>query len=139
MTASGGTERQSEIRNRLISLVGKAKAAPLVTDSIYRVVAREFEAISEARANRVPWQEISIVCGFSGKENRLRDAFAKERRRREKKGGIKPAATQAQKTENGKQKNEVPNVQGKKTENRKQENKDPEVKFKSSFNIDKID
>jgi hypothetical protein len=49
----------------LISLVDKAKAAPLSTDSIYRVVAGEFDAISEARTNRVSWREISIVCGFS--------------------------------------------------------------------------
>ena len=65
MAASGGTERRSEIRDRLISLVDKAKAAPLSTDSIYRVVAGEFDAISEARTNRVSWREISIVCGFS--------------------------------------------------------------------------
>ena len=86
MAATSGKERQSEIRNRLISLVYKAKVAPLVTDSIYRVVAREFEVISEARANRIPWNEITKACGFPAeKENRLRDAFTKERRRQAKK------------------------------------------------------
>jgi hypothetical protein len=85
VAATGDTERQGEIRNRLISLVDKAKDASLVTDSIYRVVAMEFEAISEARANRVSWNEIAKACGFSEKENRFRDAFSKERRRRAKK------------------------------------------------------
>jgi len=106
LAANGGIERQSEIRNRLITLVDKAKSAPLPADSIYRMVSREFEAIAEARQNRVAWHEIADACGFSGKENRLRDAFSKERRRREKKGGLKPTAQQArlaQKIENGKQ------------------------------------
>ena len=85
MAASSGKERQSEIRNRLITLVDKAKSAPLPADSIYRMVSLEFEAISDARQNRVAWHEIAHACGFSEKENRLRDAFSKERRRREEK------------------------------------------------------
>ena len=84
-SGTGGIERHSEIRKRLISLVDKGKAAPLVTDSIYRVVAMEFEAISEARNNRVSWNEIANACGFPGKENLFCDAFSKERRPRAKK------------------------------------------------------
>lgn len=137
MAANGGIEWQSEIRNRLITLVDKEKSMPLPVDSIYRMVSREFEAIAEARQNRVAWHEIAHACGFSEKENRLRDAFSKERRRREKKGKKESPAPEVRKTDPV-SKQESP-AKTQKPENRKTEKKDPEVKYKSSFNIDESD
>ncbi len=117
----------SDIGDRLISLAEKKKSAS-AGKSVYYLVRIEYEAIRKARESFVPWKEIADACGFSGKEAQMRNAFRLERGRREKKGGIKPAASQpAQKTEN------------QKIENGKQKKEDPEVKFRSSFNIDAID
>ena len=86
----------SAIAERLISLVDNKKSAS-VEDSVYRLVKREFESIKFARDSFVAWREIAETCGFPGKESQMRNAFRLEQLRREKKGGIKPAATQAQK------------------------------------------
>ncbi len=86
MAAQGGKERQSYISDRLISLVDRAgRVPPEGSNSIYRVVAVNFDAIAAAREAKITWREIAAECDFAGQENRMRDAFSKERRRRAKK------------------------------------------------------
>ena len=86
MAAQGGKERQSYISDRLISLVDRAgRVPPEGSNSIYRVVAVNFDAIAAAREAKITWREIAAECDFAGRENRMRDAFSKERRRRAKK------------------------------------------------------
>ena len=104
-------------KNHLISLIDKAKTA---CQSISQAVRNDLDIIGEARAVGLKWSEIADGLGFPGKDFEVRRAYSREMARREKKGGVKAAPVQ-------------------KTGNGKQENEDPEVKFRSSFNIDAIE
>jgi hypothetical protein len=86
----------------LISLVDRAKHAK--PDILGAAIRKNWELVEEARRLRIPWGEIAEALGFQGKGPLARASYSRERRRLEKKGGVKTAP--AQKIENEKQKNE---------------------------------
>ena len=104
MISTGKILKSDEVKSGLISLIDKKKN--IFHGGISEIVKKEFELISQARENGASWTEIVETLDFSGKESGFALAHWRERRRREKKGGIKPAATQVQKTENQKIENE---------------------------------
>lgn len=90
---------------KLISLLDKGqRVQPDILGAAIRI---EFENIDKARQLRISWDEIAEALGFPGKGKLASASYSRERRRREKKGGVKLSVSQPQKTENGKQKNEV--------------------------------
>lgn len=98
MMFAGKIMKSDDVRAGLISLIDKKKST--FQGGISEIVRKEFDLVVQARENGASWTEIVDTLGFQGKEDGFALAFWRERRRREKKGSLKPQ------TENGKQENE---------------------------------
>lgn len=83
--------KHKESESPLISLIEKKKEA-FEGGSLMRVIRRDFAMVEEARKSGATWAEIAEAYAHSGKAAQARYAFFYERRRREKKGGMKDSA-----------------------------------------------